>query len=145
MKSFIPFFNSIKQKVKIFSKQLHFDKYKSHTGRKLALPIEDVISLAIFKQKNNIATKKSIYNIFSLPCSYKTLVVNMNRWFFLATIILVLLIKLNRRNAHTVKHIDSTDIPVCLFKNAHHHKTMKRFAIATAKQIRVFCNQMFCS
>jgi IS5 family transposase len=128
MKPFIPFFNSIKQKVKIFSEQLHFDKYKSQTGRKLALPLEDIISLAVFKQENNIATKRSLYNIFNPLCSYKTLVVNLNRWFFLAVIILVLLMKLNRQNAHMVKHIDSTDIPVCLFKNAHRHKTMKRLA-----------------
>ena len=128
MKAFIPIYNSIKQVVNFFSKQLHFDKYKCKIGRKLALPIEDIISLAIFKQKNNIATKQSLYNIFKLKCSYKTLVVNLNRWFFLAVIILVLLMKLNRQNAHLVKHIDSTEIPVCLFKNANSHKTMKQYA-----------------
>ncbi len=128
MKAFVPMFNSIKQVVNFFSQQLHFDKYKKQTGRKLALPFEDVVSLAIFKQKNNIATKKSLYNIFKPKCSYKTLVVNLNRWFFLAVIILTLLMKLNRQNAHLIKHIDSTDIPVCLFKNANSHKTMKGFA-----------------
>lgn len=128
MKAFIPVFNSIRQVVKFFSKHLHFDKYKSQTGRKLALPIEDTISLALFKQKNYIATKRSLFNIFKPNCSYKTLVVNLNRWFFLAIIILVLLMKLNRQNAHLVKHIDSTEIPVCLFKNAHAHKTMKKYA-----------------
>ena len=128
MKAFVPMYNSVKQIVNFFSKQLHFDKYKSKTGRKLALPIEDIISLAIFKQKNNIATKVALYNILKPNCSYKTLVVNLNRWFFLAVIILVLLMKLNRQNAHMVKHIDSTEIPVCLFKNANSHKTMKRYA-----------------
>jgi len=128
MKAFVPMYNSIRQVVNFFSKQLHFDKYKSTTGRKLALPIEDSISLAIFKQKNNIATKQSLYNIFKPKCSYKTLVVNLNRWFFLAVIILVLLMKLNRQNAHPIKHVDSTDIPVCLFKNANSHKTMKQYA-----------------
>ncbi len=128
MNAFIPIYNSIKQVVNFFSKQLHFNKYQSKIGRKLALPIEDIISLAIFKQKNNIATKVSLYNIFKLKCSYKTLVVNLNRWFFLATIILTLLMKLNRQNAHLVKHIDSTEIPVCLFKNANSHKTMKDYA-----------------
>lgn len=80
MKAFIPVFNSIKQVVNFFSKQLHFDKYKSKTGRKLALPIEDIISLAVFKQKNNVATKRSIFNIFKPDCSYKTLVVNLNKY-----------------------------------------------------------------
>jgi len=128
MKAFVPMYNSVKQIVNFFSKQLHFDKYKSKTGRKLALPIEDIISLAIFKQKNNIATKVALYNILKPNCSYKTLVVNLNKWFFLAVIILVLLMKLNRMNAHPIKHIDSTEIPVCLFKNANSHKTMKHFA-----------------
>lgn len=128
MKAFVPMLNSIKQVVNFFSQQLHFDKYKSQTGRRLALPIEDVISLAIFKQKNNIATKKSLYHIFKPRCTYKTLVVNLNRWFFLAVIILVFIMKLNRQNAHLIKHIDSTDIPVCLFKNAHSHQTMKHLA-----------------
>lgn len=128
MKAFVPMYNSIKQVVNFFSKHLHFDKYKSHIGRKLALPIEDIISLALFKQKNFIATKQSLFNIFKPNCSYKTLVVNLNRWFFLAVIILVLLMKFNRQNSHWLKHIDSTEIPVCLFKNAHTHKTMKRYA-----------------
>ena len=128
MRAFIPMYNSVKQIVNFFSKQLHFDKYKSRTGRKLALPIEDTISLAIFKQKNNIATKRALYNILKPSCSYKTLVVNLNRWFFLAVLIIVLLMKLNRKNAHLIKHIDSTEIPVCKFKNANAHKTMKRFA-----------------
>ena len=128
MRAFVPMYNSIKVVVNFFSRQLHFDKYKSQTGRKLALPIEDIISFAIFKQKNNIATKRALFNILKPNCSYKTLVVNLNRWFFLAVIIIVLLMKLNRANAHPVKHIDSTEIPVCLFKNANAHKTMKGYA-----------------
>lgn len=128
MKTFIKLYDDIKQVVSFFSKQLRFDKFKNKLGRKLALTIEDTISLALFKQKNQIATKKSLYGIFEPDCSYKTLVVNLNRWSFLALIILVLITKINRKNQHLVKHIDSTDIPVCLFKNAHNHKTMKGLA-----------------
>ena len=82
MRSFVPMYNSIRQVASFFSKQLHFDKYKSKLGRKLALPIEDIIALAIFKQKNNIATKCALYNILKPNCLYKTMVVNLNRWFF---------------------------------------------------------------
>ena len=46
----------------------------------------------------------------------------------MAAIVLALIMKLNRANQHPIKHIDSTDIPVCLFKNAHAHKTMKALA-----------------
>jgi hypothetical protein len=56
------------------------------------------------------------------------MVVSMNRWSILAAAIIVLLMKINRNNQHLVKHIDSTDIPVCLFKNANAHKTMKGLA-----------------
>lgn len=130
MKIQIKVFDDIKRVVNFFSKQLKFDKFLKSTGRKLAVAIEDVISLSLFKQSHHIATKKSIYNIFKdkLKCSYKTLVVNMNRWAQLAAIILLLIMKMNRNNQHLVKHIDSTDIPVCLFKNAHRHKTMKDFS-----------------
>ncbi len=127
MKLDIKSFDLIKQVVQFFSTQLKFDKFIKSTGRKLANAIEDIISLALFKQSHNIATKKSLYDIFKdkIKGSYKTLVVNINKWAFLAVLILILIMKMNRKNQHLVKHIDSTDIPVCLFKNANNHKTMK--------------------
>ena len=74
MKVSIPLYNDILKVVSFFSKQLKFDKFQNKLGRKLALTINEVISLALFKQKNNIATKKSLHNIFNLKkvCSYKT-------------------------------------------------------------------------
>jgi len=130
MKSFSPVFDKIKQTVKFFSDKLRFDKFTKKTGRKLAIPINDILTLALYKQRQFIATKKAVWAEFQdrFNCTYKTFVVNLNRWFFLALIIIVLLIKINRANAHPVKHIDSTDIPVCKFKNAHCHKTMKQIA-----------------
>jgi len=130
MKVSIPLYNRILKVVSFFSKQLKFDKLENKLGRKLALTINETVSLALFKQKNNIATKKSLHGIFNLKktCSYKTLVVNLNRWAKLAAALLFLILKINRRNQHIVKHIDSTDIPVCLFKNANSHKTMKGLA-----------------
>ena len=130
MKVLIPLYDNILKVVSFFSKQLKFDKYENKLGRKLALKINEVISLAIFKQKNNIATKKSLHKIFNLKkvCSYKTLAVSLNRWAKLAAIILFLILRINRKSSHLIKHIDSTNIPVCLFKNANSHKTMKAVA-----------------
>jgi IS5 family transposase len=128
MNTVIESFERIKQKVVQISKSLHFDKLVNNTGRKLALSIENSISLALFKQKQGIETKKSIYEIFRPPCSYKTLVVNMNRWYKLALQIVGLILNRNRQAAHPVKHIDSTNIPVCRNKNAKHHQTMKDYA-----------------
>lgn len=124
----ITLYEKIKTVVSFFSRHLKFDTFKNTIGRKLALSLEDILSISLFKQKNQIATKKSVYEIIDPPCSYKTLVVNMNRFAYLATIILALIMKINRVHAHLVRHIDSTDIPVCLFKNAHRHKTMKGLA-----------------
>lgn len=123
-------FDLIKRVVKFFSQQLKFDKFLKSTGRKLANSINDVITLALFKQSHGIPTKKAVYDIFKtrLKGTYKTLVVNMNKWSFLAALILTLIMKANRRKQHFIKHIDSTDIPVCLFKNANGHQTMKGLA-----------------
>jgi len=128
MKTRIQLYDNLKQVVKFFYKQLRLDKFENNKGRKLAISITNSISLAIFKQSNNIATKKSIYEIFKPKCSYKTLVVNMNRFAHLALLVLVTILKINRRNSHVVKHTDSTDIPVCSNRKAQYHKTMKDLA-----------------
>ena len=128
METKIQLYEKIKTVVSFFSRHLKFDKFKNTIGRKLALPIEDILAASLFKQKNHIAAKKSVYEIIEPNCSYKTLVVNMNRFSYLAAIIFARLMKINRAHSHPVKHIDSTDIPVCLFKNANAHKTMKGLA-----------------
>lgn len=128
MKTVIQLYDNLKQVVKFFYRQLRLDKFENNKGRKLALKIIDIISLAIFKQSNNIATKKSIYKIFRPKCSYKTLVVNMNRFAHLALLILMTIIKVNQKNQHLIKHTDSTDIPVCSNRKAKYHKTMRELA-----------------
>lgn len=128
MKIIIECYETIKQQVVHISKQLDFSKFKNKLGRKLALSIEESISLALFKQKQGIETKKSVYQILKPDCSYKTLTVSMNRWSKLALVVLTLILKYNRSKAHPIKHTDSTDIPVCLLKNSDHHKTMQGLA-----------------
>ena len=124
----IQVYERIRQTVVLISKQLRFSKFTNHLGRKLALSIEDSIALALFRKKQNIETKKSVYEIFNPPCSYKTLVVSINRWLKLAIVALSLLLKSNRNSSHPIKHTDSTDIPVSLNKNARYHKTMREYA-----------------
>ena len=84
--------------------------------------------MSLFKQSENVKTKKSIWKIFDPKCSYKTLVVNMNRLAIYAILILKAILKWNQKHSHIVKHTDSTDIPVCLTKNGSHHKTMSAYA-----------------
>lgn len=128
MKTVIQLYDNLKQVVKFFYKQLRLDKFEKTKGRKLAIKITDTISLAIFKQANNIATKKSIYKIFKPKSSYKTLVVNINRFAHLALLVLLTILKANRGSQHFVKHTDSTDLPVCSNRKAKEHKTMKGLA-----------------
>jgi len=124
MKTFIKLHDDILAKVKFFSKQLKLKLCKS-TGRPLAIPAEETIALALFKQNTGIPTKKKIWEIFRPKESYKTLCVEMNRFALQALIVLNAILKWNQKNAHVIKHTDSTDVPVCLNKNATHHKTMK--------------------
>lgn len=128
MKAIIPAFERIKQRVTVISKLLRFDKFVNKVGRKLALTIEESVSLAVYKQNFGIETKLSLYNQFEPPCSYKTLVVNLNRWYEPALQIIGLILNGNRESPHLVKHIDTTDIPVCRNKNARSHKTMRDYA-----------------
>ena len=119
-------YQTLKNKVSFLYEKLKLSKYENTTGRKLKIPISEIITLALYKQTQGIPTKKSIWNDFKkiLKCSYKTLVVNMNRRSFLALVILQIILGENRRNSHLIKHTDSTDIPVCLNKNAKRHRTM---------------------
>ena len=124
MNTTIQLHSDILAKVKFFSKQLKLKLHKS-TGRPLAISGEETIALALFKQTVGIPTKKAIWTIFNLKESYKTLCVQMNKLAVYALIILNLILRWNQKNAHLVKHTDSTDVPVCLNKNAKHNKTMK--------------------
>lgn len=120
-------FNFILTKVQFIIKQLQLKLTKS-TGRPLSIQPEKIISLGIFWKKQGVKTKKSLHQIFDLSSSYKTLTVLLNKFAKEIFLILQILMKENTRNAHVIKHTDSTDIPVCLNKNSQKHKTMNGLA-----------------
>jgi len=128
MKTFIQMYTDIVTKVKVFYEHLNLHKLEKHTGRKLSIPIVETIALSLFKNANGIPTKKAVWNIFRPNCSYKTLSENMKRYYLLAVYIFTMIMRINRRSAHAIKRTDTTDIPVCLNKNAKHHKTMAGLA-----------------
>ena len=117
-------FNFILTKVQFIIKQLQLKLTKS-TGRPLSISPDKIISLGIFWKKQGIKTKKSLHQIFDLSSSYKTLTVLLNKFAKEIFLILWILMKENARNSHLIKHTDSTDIPVCLNKNAKRHQIMK--------------------
>ncbi|MBI3442286.1 MAG: transposase [Candidatus Sungbacteria bacterium] len=97
-------------------------------GRKPVLSNIEAATCAILKQRQNIATKKSLWEILEPSLSYRKFVDALNRAApYLARIIAALL-TLARVNPHLVKLTDWTDIPVCLTKNAKRHKTMRGLA-----------------
>lgn len=125
MKTSITVYNNLQQKVSFLYAKLNLNALEKTKGRKLLIPIIEILSLALFRARQNISSKKSLAEIFNLQKHYKTLVVNLNRFSTLAAVILSALINRNREDTHPIKHTDSTDIPVCLNKNAKKHKTMR--------------------
>ena len=121
-------FNNLRQKVVFFVKKLKLNNLVNNQGRKLALSITDILSLALFKHSGQIETIKKLWEHMRPKCSYKTLVVNINRFFPIAIYILTLILEHNKKNAHLIKFIDSTDIPVCQTRKAKYHQVMKQFA-----------------
>lgn len=130
MRTELQLFQNLKIKVQSFYNLLHLDTFVKKLGRKLALKLVDILTIALFKQEAQIETKKKVYELLELnyACSYKTLVVNLNRWFLLALVVLKLILEWNRSGSHLIKHTDATSIPVCLNKNANRHKTMEGLA-----------------
>lgn len=100
------------------------------TGRPRKITAIDSLTLALYQHASTRNTKRSLYEDLKhvLRCSYKTLVVSMNKAGVLALRILNLIMRLNKKVAHPIAYTDATDIPVCLKKNADKHKTMDGLA-----------------
>ena len=100
------------------------------SGRPKKIQDIDAVTLALYQHQSTRATKKSVYDDFKymLRCSYKTLVVSMNKVAEVCLRILHIIIRFNRNHDHLVKYTDATDILVCLKKNADSHKTMRELA-----------------
>jgi hypothetical protein len=98
-------------------------------GRPLAIPVVQTVSLGVFKQLNGIPTKAAIYRIMEPECSYKTMVVNMNNWAWVALLIMCHFTCLNRRSPNLpLRYTDASEVPVCKNKNADTHQTMQELA-----------------
>ena len=103
---------------------------ETHKGRTLKIKDIEALTLSLYKQTSTRATKKSVYEDFKdlLGCSYKTLVVTINRVAVLSMRLLFVIMRMGRTHAHLLKFTDATDIPVCLAKNSKRHKTMRGLA-----------------
>lgn len=120
----ITVYNNLRNKVQQLYTVLNLKRHEPTTGRKTIITTVDAITLSLFKQQQNIATKKSLFEIIAPPCTYKTLVERVNGVVKYLAYFISVLLAANRKETHLVKHTDATDIPVCLNKNANRHKTM---------------------
>jgi len=120
-------FHNLKHIVTYIGKKLKLFDEAPKTGRPLAIKQEDAITFALYQHRSTRGTKISVYRDFKkkLGCSYNTFVCSVNRYALVALRILFYLMRMYRADAHLIKLIDATDIPVCLNKNAKHHRTMR--------------------
>ena len=97
-------------------------------GRKPKLTNSEAVTCVVLKQRQNIATKKSLYEIVEAPLSYNRFVVALNRTGKYLAHIITAVLQLLGKSSHPLKFTDSTDLPVCLNKNGKSHRTMKGLA-----------------
>lgn len=123
-------YTKIKSIVTQLSKQYKLFEETPKSGRPRKINPLDSLTFALYQHGSTRATKKSVYDDFKdmLHCSYKTLVVSINKSALVSLRLLYLIMAWGRRQAHLVKYTDVTDIPVCLKKNADKHKTMQGLA-----------------
>lgn len=128
METTLTIYHTLKSTIAQIFHSLKLKDREHPKGRKPILSNIEAATCAILKQKQNIATKKSLWEILEQPLSYQKFVDALNRAAPYLARIIAQLLSLARTNPHLVKFTDSTDIPVCLPKNGKTHKTMKGLA-----------------
>jgi len=120
-------YENLKRSITHIVKTFHLNISAAPTGRPRKIVPIDALALALYQHRSTRSTKKSLYEDLKnkLCCSYKTLVVSMNKASLLSAQILNLLMRFYAPLSNPIKYTDATDLPVCLKKNADKHKTMR--------------------
>jgi Transposase DDE domain len=123
-------FHNLKHIVTYIGKKLKLFDEAPKNGRPLKIEKADAITFALYQHRSTRGTKISVYRDYakSLRCSYNTFVVSVNRYALVALRIIFHIMRMHRADAHLIKLIDATDIPVCLPKNTTRHRTMRGLA-----------------
>ena len=124
----ITIYHNLKSIVAQFFNTLKFKEREHSKGRKPMLTNSEAVTCAVLKQRQNIATIKSLYDILEPPLSYQKFVDAVNRAEKYLVAIIAAVMRILGRNAHPIKFTDSTELPVCLLKNSKRHRTMRGFA-----------------
>ena len=125
MNYFITKLSALNTIVSQFFISLKLNEREHPKGRKPLLTNSEIVTAVIFKQKQNIATKRSLYDILEPSCSYNRFVVALNRAGKYLAAVITSVINFLRKKAHPIKFTDSTELPVCLLKNSKTHRTMR--------------------
>jgi len=129
MNTFLNVYQTLKTIVTQIFSFLNLPEREHPKGRKPTLTNSEAVTVAILKQKQNVVTKKSLFEILEPPCEYNAFVRAINASAkYLARIVALLLRLAVAGGTHLIKFADWTDIPVCLTKNAKHHKTMRELS-----------------
>lgn len=121
-------YHTLKTVVSRLCSILKINEREHSKGRKPLLTNSEAITCAILWRRQNVGSKKSFCEILEPPCSYNRFVVALNAAAKYLAAIITALLKYAREHAHLIKVTDSTDIPVCLTKNARSHRTMRGLA-----------------
>ena len=128
MNTFLTIYNNLEHIVTKILSALQLPDRDHPKGRKPKLTNAEAITCVILKQRQNIVTKKSLYEILEPAISYNRFVVTLNRVATYLAHIIVAILKLFNQHSHPLKFTDATDIPVCLVKNGASHRTMRGLA-----------------
>lgn len=128
MNYFITKLSSLKTIVSQIFRTLKFDERDHPKGRKPILANSECVTAVIFSRAQNIGSKKSLHEILEPPLSYNRFVVALNKTAKCLAAVIAAVTRFLQANSRLIKFTDSTDIPVCLNKNASHHRTMSALA-----------------
>ena len=128
MNTYLTVYSTLKTTVTHIFRLLNLPEREHPKGRKPILTNSEAVTVAILKQRQNVATKKSFFDILEPSCTYNTFVRAINGTATYLTRVVAALLALSRAETHPVKFTDATDIPVCLNKNAKRHQTMRSLA-----------------
>lgn len=125
MNTFLTVYTTLKTKVVQMCTLLKIPEREHPKGRKPILTNSEAVTVAILKQRQNVVTKKSFFEILEPSCTYNSFVRAINKTLKYLARITVALLTLAQKDTHPIKLTDATDIPVCLNKNGKGHKTMR--------------------
>lgn len=121
-------YHNLKTIVSQIFRTLKFKERTHPKGRKPILANSEAVTAVILWRRQDIGSKKSLYEILEPELSYNRFVVALNRTGKFLTSIVIAVTQFLRKSSHLIKFTDSTDIPVCLNKNGKSHQTMKGLA-----------------